>query len=190
MLKLWRKGVVFFGFVIQSNIKLINHNIKNKYMNKNGFSTILVIAFILIVGGAVWYGYTQNAQRNIGTTQPMQSVVVASTTTPITSSTIAPTAPNSSGTSLTGTPPSCTFSGSPSIVIVPGTAKLIWVCQNVKACLITSNHGDRFSGQNSTGTLSVSPMPSSTTYTLKCDGLNGATSSNTVNILATIPSTT
>jgi hypothetical protein len=73
--------------------------------------------------------------------------------------------------SLCKAPPSCTFTGSPLVIVPPQQATLSWNCSNVVTCTINGTPVT----PASSGSIKVSPT-TNTTYTLSCNGAGGNTS--------------
>jgi len=70
-------------------------------------------------------------------------------------------------------PPVCDFSTNPSIIVLPQTSTLSWVCQYAEyGCSIDNKIG---SVNSSSGSVNVVPSKT-TTYTLNCNGIDGSRS--------------
>ena len=68
-------------------------------------------------------------------------------------------------------PPVCDFSTNPSIIVLPQTSTLSWVCQYAEyGCSIDNKIG---SVNSSSGSVNVVPSKT-TTYTLNCNGIDGS----------------
>jgi cytoskeletal protein RodZ len=167
-------------------------NDRIKVMNKNGFSAIwgIVLVLAIMLGGIVWYLYVKNSQTGSNIIfQPDQSMT-ATSADPTAPSTFIPPTTTSASASQTGTQPDCSFSANPFATIYPQKTQLTWNCRNVNKCFVISDQGEKFSNQNQSGTISVTPMPSSTNYSLQCSAINGTTFLIHVNVRAVIPGTT
>jgi hypothetical protein len=157
---------------------------------KKGFLSapvlVLIAVIIVVVGIAVYLYLHAASQPQIPTAQPVGTSTVSqnSTSTIATSSVGTPLASSTQATTTIGVNsnvlPSCMFSANPMVIVTPEITNLWWSCKNVNVCSITSNEGNNFPNQNSIGTLSVKPSALPISYTLNCNGINGATSSDRV----------
>jgi len=89
-------------------------------------------------------------------------------------------------TSPTSTPPppiGLSFSANPASVAWQGSTTLTWTTTTAKSCVATQNGTGGWNGNKAlSGSESVGPLTSTTTYTLTCTGLDGSKLSKDVTV--------
>ncbi|UOA09122.1 hypothetical protein [Methylobacter sp. S3L5C] len=84
----------------------------------------------------------------------------------------------------TSTPPTLTLTATPVSIANNTTSTLVWASTNATSCVASNGW---YGNQLTSGALTVTALPNTTTYTLACKGPGGTTSKSAVVVAATLP---